>query len=125
MQIKNIKEVREYQTEVYFGLSMRQLIFSALAVGLAVLCWALLRNTFTMETISWICILIAVPFGAFGFVRWHGMGLEQIVPMLFRSKCLLNGTFYFRPQNTGKELITEYMKEERKEIHRAPKRKES
>lgn len=125
MQIKATKEVREYQTVVYFGLTMRQLIFAALAGGLAVLCWALLRNKFSMDTISFICILIAAPLGAFGFIRWHGMYLEQLIPVLFRSKFLLCDTLYFRPQNKGKELIIEYMKEERKGKKHASKRKES
>ena len=36
MQIQINKEFRDYREKVYFGLSMRQLIFLFLAVGVAI-----------------------------------------------------------------------------------------
>lgn len=114
MQIKATKEVRNYKAVVYFGLTIRQLIFAGLGGGAAVLSYFLLRDVATMETISWVCIVAAAPFGAFGFVKWHGMYLEQILPMLYRSRCLLNQTLYFRPHNQGKAIVAAYLKEERK-----------
>ena len=68
MQIKAAQEVRDCQTEVFFGMNLRQLVFTGLAGASAVLCWFLLRDRLSMETISWLCILAALPFGAFGFV---------------------------------------------------------
>lgn len=122
MQIKATKEVRDYKAVVYFGLSIRQLIFAGMAGGIAVLSYFLLRDHVSMEIISWVCIVAAAPFGAFGFIRWHGMYLEQIIPMLYRSRCLMNQTLYFRPENHGKALVAEYLREERKKGNHASKR---
>ena len=36
MEIKINKEIRNYQEAVFLGLSFRQLLFSALAIGVAV-----------------------------------------------------------------------------------------
>ena len=57
MQIKAAQEVRDCQTEVFFGMNLRQLVFTGLAGASAVLCWFLLRDRLSMETISWLCIL--------------------------------------------------------------------
>lgn len=43
IEIKINKEVRKYQENIFFGLSMRQFVCSILAVGLAVLVHFLLK----------------------------------------------------------------------------------
>ena len=60
MEIKVNKEIRDYTESVFFGLSMRQFIFSALACVVAVLLYFLLRNHLGLETLSWVCILGAM-----------------------------------------------------------------
>ena len=67
MEVKINKEIRDYSESVYFGLSLRQFIFSILACGVAVLIYFVLRPYFGIETLSWLCILAAVPFAAIGF----------------------------------------------------------
>jgi len=42
MEVKINKEIRDYQESMFFGLSLRQFIFSLLAVGIAVLLYFLL-----------------------------------------------------------------------------------
>lgn len=124
MQLKSNQEVRNYREVIYFGLTIRQLIFSALAGGSAVGIFFLLHNRVPMEVISWICIITAVPFASFGFIRWHGMYMEDIIKVYFRSRVILGKTVFFRPKNAGKVLILQYLKDkEREEL--ASKRKKS
>lgn len=40
------------------------------------------------ETVSWLCILGAVPFGAFGFVKYNGMSAEQFIAAYIKSEFL-------------------------------------
>ena len=54
---------------MFFGLSLRQFIFSVLACGVAVGLYFLLRPRFGTETLSWVCILGAFPFAAMGFIK--------------------------------------------------------
>ena len=57
MEVKINREIRNYTESMFFGLSMRQFIFSILACGVAVGLYFLLRPYFGVETLSWMCIL--------------------------------------------------------------------
>ena len=57
MEVKINKEIRNYTESMFFGLSLRQFIFSALACGVAVGLFFLLRPHFGTETLSWVCDL--------------------------------------------------------------------
>ena len=70
MEVKINREIRNYTESVFFGLSLRQFIFSILAVGVAVILYFLLKPYLGTETVSWVCILGAAPFAA-GFIQWR------------------------------------------------------
>ena len=73
MEVKINREIRSYTESMFFGLSMRQFIFSVLAVGVAVGLYFLLRPRFGVETVSWMCILGAICFaGVFELPRHDG-----------------------------------------------------
>ena len=77
MEVKINREIGDYTESVYFGLSLRQFIFSILACGVAVGLYFLLKPLFGIETLSWVCILGAAPFAAIGFFSWHGIFFTQ------------------------------------------------
>ena len=52
MEVKINREIRNYNETMFFGLSMRQFYFSIAAVGVAVLLYFLLKDSFGMETVS-------------------------------------------------------------------------
>ena len=54
MEVKINREIRNYTESMFFGLSMRQFIFSILACGVAVGLYFLLRPYFGVETLSWM-----------------------------------------------------------------------
>lgn len=125
MQIKTNREVRDYKEEVYFGMNMRQLIFSALAVGAALGVYLLCNRRMPMEVVSWLCVAAAVPFAAFGFIRWHGMSFEQIIRVFIRSRLVLRKPLFFRPDNPYRTIIVSMQTQKGKVRKRADKRKES
>ena len=89
MEMPINKEIRNYTESVFFGLTLRQFVFSAAACMVAVLLFFIFRNRFGVETVSWICILGALPMACFGFIRYHGMALEQFLWVWFRSEVLM------------------------------------
>ncbi|MGF7012323.1 putative membrane protein [Lachnospiraceae bacterium PF1-21] len=99
MEVKINREIREYTESMFFGLSLRQLIFSVLAIGVAVGFYFLLRPIFGLETLSWLCILAAAPFAAIGFIKYHGMTAEKFVIAFIRSEFLLPKKLLFKEQN--------------------------
>ena len=89
MEVKINKEIRNYTESMFFGLSLRQFIFSVLACGVAVVLYFLLRPRFGTETLSWVCILGAFPFAAMGFIKYNGMTAEQFVWAWIKSEFLM------------------------------------
>ena len=88
MEVKINKEIRNYTESMFFGLSLRQFIFSLLACGVAVGLYFILRPYFGIETLSWVCILGAAPFAVMGFVKYNGMTAEQFVWAWIKSEFL-------------------------------------
>ena len=114
MEIKFNREIRNYNETMFFGLSMRQFFFSIAAVGIAVLLYFLLKDSFGVETVSWMCILGAAPFAAMGFITYHGMTAEQFLWVWFRSEILEPKVLYVKHNNAWYELMKEVRKSDPK-----------
>lgn len=99
MEVKINKEIRNYTESMFFGLSLRQFIFSVLACGVAVGLYFLLRPRLGTETLSWVCILGAFPFAAMGFIKYNGMTAEQFVWAWIKSEFLMPKKLMFLPDN--------------------------
>ena len=105
MEIKINKEIRDYQESVFMGLSLRQFLFSLLAVGVAVGTYFGLRGVLGTETVSWLCVAAAFPFAALGFVRYHGMPAEQFIRAYIRSEFLMPKKLKSKPSNLYAALM--------------------
>lgn len=118
MEVKINREIRDYTESMFFGLLLRQFIFSVLACGIAVLLYFLLRPHVGMETVSWMCILGAAPFAALGFIKYHGMNAEQLLWAWIKSEFLIPKRLVFQPENiyyeTLKQTIQNHEREELK-----------
>ena len=133
MEVKINKEIRNYTESMFFGLSLRQFIFSVLACGVAMGLYFLLRSRFGTETLSWVCILGAFPFAAMGFIKYNGMTAEQFVWAWLKSEFLMPKKLMFLPDNlyyeTVKPTIEAYEKGlttvRKKQKGRTPKPKKS
>lgn len=99
MEIKINREIRDYSEAVYFGLSLRQFIFSVLACGVAVGLYFILKPFFGIETLSWMCILGALPFAAIGFFKYHGMTAERALLAYLKSEVLTPKQIKFKAVN--------------------------
>ncbi len=82
MEIKINREIRDYHESMFMGLSLRQSVFSVLAILVAVGLYFWLNPILGTETVSWVCILGAAPFAIMGFVSYHGMPAENRSMML-------------------------------------------
>lgn len=105
MQVKINAEIREYNESIFLGLTMRQFIFSTLACAIGGGSFVILNKTLGMEIASWICILIALPFAALGFITFQGMQLEQIVYEFIYSIFLKRTQLIDAPFNLYYQLL--------------------
>lgn len=99
MEVKINREIRDYTESMFFGLSLRQFLFSMAAVVMAVILYFGLHNLVGTETVSWMCILGAVPFAALGFIKYHGMTAEQFIWAWLKSELITPKRLTFHPTN--------------------------
>ena len=119
MEVKVNKEIRNYTESMFFGLSLRQCIFSVLAIGVAVTIFFCLRGHLGTETVSWVCVLGAAPSGAMGFITYHGMTAEQFLWAWFRSEMLEPREIRFEPVNYYYEALRGTMEAHEKEVSKS------
>ena len=111
MEVKINREIRDYSEAVYFGLNLRQFVFSVLACGVAVGLYFLLKPFFGIETLSWVCIVGAASFAALGFFKYHGMTAEKVLFAYIKSEVLMPkelrfvSTNYYDSMERGDEFV--------------------
>lgn len=118
MEVKINREIREYTESIFFGLSLRQFIFSICACVVAVILYFILKPYFGIGTLSWVCILGAAPFAVLGFVRYNGMTAEKFIAAWVKSMILTPKRLTFKPINLYyedlKNIESRKLKKERK-----------
>ena len=109
MEVQINREIRDYNESMFFGLSLRQFVFSCAAVSVAVGLYFALKPHLGTETVSWVCVLGAAPFAAMGFINYNGMTAERFLLAWLRSEFIVPKKLTFRATNpyyeTAKPLI--------------------
>ena len=116
MEVKINREIRNYTESMFFGLSLRQLVFSALAVAVGL--YFLLKPYVSTETVSWMCVLGAAPFAALGFFTYHGMTAEQFIWAWLRSELLEPRELRFESSTLYYDLLKSSMEKREKEEYK-------
>lgn len=114
-EIKINKEIRDYTESIFFGLSLRQSIFSIIACIIACGLYFLFKDRLGTEMTSWLCVLGAAPFAAFGFIRFQGMYTEDIVKMALYSFLLSSTNLINKPFDLYEEIFNSIINQSRKE----------
>ncbi len=99
MEIKIPKEVHQHRETIFFGLSTRQFLCSALAVGAAVGCLPHVQRRCGPGGRQ-LYILAAAPIAVTGFFRYNGLTFERFVWAFLKSQVLCAG-----PVCTGGEYL--------------------
>lgn len=105
MEVKINKEIRNYTEKMYFGLSLRQFLFSLCACIVAIIVYFLFNSTFNKEIVSWICIISAIPFVLFGFFKYNGLSFEQFIIAWIKSEILIPKNLKFISTNYYVEIL--------------------
>ena len=122
MEVKINREIREYTESIFFGLSLRQFLFSCGACAVAVILYFILRPYFGIETLSWVCILGAVPFAVLGFITYNGMTAEKFIYAWIKSEILMPKKLMFRPTNIYEQMLKNIETEKLNEIKKSKKK---
>ena len=115
MEININKDIREYTEGVFFGLNLRQLICSGLAVASAVAVYFSARGSFGNDVITYFCIAAAIPFAAIGFIRYNGMPMEKIFVAFMKDNFIVPRRLTIKSNNIYKEALKGYFARKEKE----------
>lgn len=99
VEVKMNKEIMDYREAMFFGLDLRQMVCSLLAVLAAVGIYFSLRRTAGEEVTGWLCMLGAASFAFCGFFRYHGMTAEQFAWAVVKSELLYPKRLLFQPED--------------------------
>ena len=121
MEININKDIREYTEGVFFGLNLRQLICSGLAVVSAVAVYFGTRETVSKDVITYLCIAAAAPFAAMGFIKYNGMPMEKIFWIWLKDNFIVPRRLTFKSNNLYYEALKDYLATKEKEAINAKK----
>ena len=121
MEININKDIREYTEGVFFGLNLRQLICSGLAVVSAVAVYFSAREAVSKDVITYLCIAAAAPFAAMGFIKYNGMPMEKIFWIWLKDNFLVPRKLTFKSNNLYYEALKDYLATKEKEATNAKK----
>ena len=126
MERKINKEIREYREAMFWGLTLRQFLFSILGLGISVGIYFLLRGSIGMEAVSWASIFGMLPCAMLGFVSYNKMPAEKFLWAVIKAELLTPKRLTFRPTNLYYEIYqnekeTEHAKTKR--AHQAAKKR--
>ena len=125
MEININKDIREYTEGVFFGLNLRQLICSELAIASAVGVYFYCRNTVSQEVITYFCIAAAAPFAAMGFIKYNGMPMEKIFVAWMKDNFIVPRKLTVKANNIYLEATKDYLARKEKEALNAKEHTDS
>ena len=105
MEIKINKEIRNYKEYIFFGLSLRQFIFSFLSCISTLLIYYLGKTILPTNLVSWLCIIVSLPFISIGFITYNGMKTEEFLLVLIKYYFMVPRKLIFKPYNFYEELM--------------------
>ena len=114
MEVKINKEIRQYKENIFFGLSLRQFVYSFIACIVAIGIYFIFRPIFNIGTVSWLCIAGAVPFALLGFVKYNGMTAGQFFIACVKSEMLMPKKLVFKPNNLYMDMYKQCEKNKKK-----------
>ena len=123
MEVKINREIREYTESMFFGLTLRQFIFTVLAAAASIISYFLLRPVIGIEAVSWVCMLTAVPFAVLGFVRYNGMPAEKFIWAWIKSEILMPKHLCFGNSNLYMELLSRAERDKQRQKKKRKRRK--
>ncbi len=99
MDRKINQEIRQYSAGVFWGLSLREILFimgGGIAAGIV---FMLCRGKFPVDILTMLCALAGLPIAAGGFVKYNGLYLWPLIRLACRALILRSHARIFIADN--------------------------
>lgn len=88
IEIRIPKEIRTYKEKLFFGLNLRQLICTLIAIVINVPLYWYGRNVVGSDAASWIVIFVSMPLFLIGYFNYNGMTFEQFIKTVIQQELI-------------------------------------
>ncbi|MCL2221357.1 MAG: PrgI family protein [Oscillospiraceae bacterium] len=116
------KDIRTYKEKIMFGLNVRQIVSSIIALGICVPLYIFGRNYIPDDYLSWLIIIIAVPLVSIGFVKVNGLPAEKFALVFLKFELLFPKVRKFTTSVAYKVWQNEAVKESSPKSNRERKK---
>ncbi|WP_433946995.1 PrgI family protein [Paenibacillus sp. SN-8-1] len=86
IEVRIPKEIRTYKEKLFFGLTLRQLICTGIAILINVPLYWFGRNIIGSDGASWVVIFIALPLFLIGYFNYNGLTFEQFLKSVIQQE---------------------------------------
>ncbi len=109
------KDIRDYKEKLFFGLTARQLLSCIIAAAVCIPLYIFGQEFIPEDLLSWVVILLAIPCGAFGFVKIHNMPFEKFAVHFIYQLFLIPVKRNYKSENDLKNWVAAAEKEDNAE----------
>lgn len=117
------KDIRDYKEKMAFGLTLRQMVATGIALITCVPLYIFGRQYIGDDTMSWIIIAIALPCVAVGFVKKNGMPFEKYAAAFLRQQLIYPQKTKFKTNNFFREMQSKAEAEDKARINQKKMKK--
>lgn len=111
IEVRIPKEIKDYKEKLFVGLTLRQCICTALAMGICVPLYIKGRSYINEELLSWIIIVIAMPLILIGYFNYNQMQFEKF--FIEYMKMMINPQKrLYKEQGIYEQIRKEVLKDE-------------
>lgn len=110
IEIRIPKEIRTYKEKLFFGLTLRQLICTLIAVVVNVPLYWFGRDIIGSDAASWVVIFVAMPLFLIGYFNYNGMTFEQFIKSVIQQEFVYPQKRKYITLNMFELLTTENQK---------------
>lgn len=110
------KDIREYKEKLAFGLTLRQMVATGVALVICVPLYFVGRNYISEDLLSWIVIAVALPCVGIGFIKKNGMPFEKYAAAVLKQQLIFPQKTKFKTDNFFREMQEEAEKEDMKGV---------
>lgn len=113
------KDIREYKEKLAFGLTLRQMLATGIALIICVPLYLFGRKYISDDLMSWIIIGVALPCVGVGFIKKNGMPFEKYMWAILKQQLIFPQKTKFRTDNFFREMQEKAEQEERLRVNQA------
>ena len=97
------EEIRKYKEKIAFGLTMRQIICTFITLAICVPLYLFGKGKISEDILSWLIILIGLPFTAIGFIKFNGMTMERFALAIIKTELIYPTKRKYKSENAFRE----------------------